>query len=316
MTGSYLQEFLAPFRRWLDKDEVTELIVNKPGEVWIETEGTGHLVMHEAEWISDNAVEQLAYQVANSTSQGLSRERPALSARLPCGSRIQVLAPPATTSHWAIAIRRQRRKQIDLSEFCRGALARAPRRPLSQKLAASDPIAFLKDAITRRATILVSGGTSSGKTSLLNALIGHVPQEERLITIEDTPEILATQPNSLSLVAVRGELGETRLDTDELLQASLRMRPDRIVVGELRGAEAVSFLRAINTGHRGSFSTIHANSPGGALEQLALLVVQSGIGMKFEETLTYARNLVDVVVQVEKTGARREIVDISILENA
>jgi type IV secretion system protein VirB11 len=117
-------------------------------------------------------------------------------------------------------------------------------------------------------------------------------------------------PNDLGLIAVKGELGEALINTDDLLQAALRLRPDRILLGELRGKEAVSFLRAVNTGHPGSFSTIHANSTSGALEQLALMVMQSGLGLSRSETIDYARSVIDVVVQLGREGAQRRIVAI------
>jgi type IV secretion system protein VirB11 len=117
-------------------------------------------------------------------------------------------------------------------------------------------------------------------------------------------------PNDLGLIAVKGELGEALINTDDLLQAALRLRPDRILLGELRGKEAVSFLRAVNTGHPGSFSTIHANSTSGALEQLALMVMQSGLGLSRAETIDYARSVIDVVVQLGREGPERKIVAI------
>ena len=144
------------------------------------------------------------------------------------------------------------------------------------------------------ATILISGGTSSGKTTFLNALLREIPEHERVILVEDTPEIRLGNRNGVGLIAVKGETGEARVTTDDLLQAALRLRPDRIVLGELRGGEAVSFLRAINTGHPGSFSTIHANSPCGALEQLALMVMQSGLGLSRLDTIAYVRSVVDL----------------------
>jgi type IV secretion system protein VirB11 len=127
------------------------------------------------------------------------------------------------------------------------------------------------------------------------------------VLVEDTPEIRLSHVNGLGLVAVKGEMGEAKLSTDDLLQASLRMRPDRIVLGELRGSEAVSFLRAINTGHPGSFSTIHANSPQGALEQLALMVMQAGLGLSRGETIAYAKSVIDIVVQLDRSGGERRV---------
>ena len=158
---------------------------------------------------------------------------------------------------------------------------------------------------------MISGGTSSGKTTFLNALLKVVPNEERLILVEDTPEISASQPNQLRLLAVKGETGEARVTIDDVLQASLRLRPDRLIVGEIRGREAVTFLRAINTGHPGSFTTVHANTPLGALEQIALMVLQSGTQLSRQETLAYAASLIDVVVQLDRVNGERRITDIA-----
>ena len=174
----------------------------------------------------------------------------------------------------------------------------------------ADPIGFLREAVVERKTILISGGTSTGKTTFLNALLREVPVEERVIVVEDTAEVQLHGPNDLGLIAVKGELGEALINTDDLLQAALRLRPDRILLGELRGKEAVSFLRAVNTGHPGSFSTIHANSTAGALEQLALMVMQAGLGLSRSETIDYARSVVDVVVQLGRDGAERKIIAI------
>ena len=128
--------------------------------------------------------------------------------------------------------------------------------------------------------------------------VADAARERRVVLVEDTPELRLPGENGVGLVAIKGELGEAKVTSNELLQAALRLRPDRIVLGELRGAESVSFLRAINTGHPGSFSTIHANSLSGALEQLALMVMQTGIGLSRLDTIQYAASVIDVVVQL------------------
>ncbi len=171
----------------------------------------------------------------------------------------------------------------------------------------AEPIAFLRAAIRARKTVLVSGGTSTGKTTFLNAMLGEIPREERVVLVEDTPELKFPGANGVGLVAVKGELGEAKVTANELLQSALRLRPDRIVLGELRGAESVSFLRAINTGHPGSFSTIHANSLRGALEQLSLMVMQTGIGLTRSDTIAYAAGVIDVIVQLDRVGGKRGI---------
>ena len=309
-SGVYLSAHLAPFAQWLARDEITEILVNRPGEVWIEAAGTPAMTRVDAPAIDDRLLERLAQQIARETHQGINRERPVLAATLPDGARVQIIAPPATRKHWALAIRRHRLIDLPLSAYDHGAIKPAATDDWRTGDWRAEPIAFLKRAVAARATLLISGGTSSGKTTFLNALLREVPAAERVILVEDTPEIRLTHANALGLVAVKGEMGEARLSTNDLLQASLRMRPDRIVLGELRGSEAVSFLRAINTGHPGSVSTIHANSPPGALEQLALMVMQTGLGLSREETIAYARGVIDVIVQLGRVGSERQIVDI------
>jgi type IV secretion system protein VirB11 len=302
----FLDAYLEPFRDWLAQPDVTEILVNRPGEVWIEQRGA--MTAHKAEKINDSLLQRLAEQVARVSHQGISRERPLLAAMLPNGARVQFVAPTATRAHWALAIRRHCLIDVPLDAYASG-----PLKPAIKNVSSSpdeDPIGFLREAVKERKTILISGGTSTGKTTFLNALMREVPVDERVIVVEDTAEVQLHGPNDLGLIAVKGELGEALINTDDLLQAALRLRPDRILLGELRGKEAVSFLRAVNTGHPGSFSTIHANSPSGALEQLALMVMQSGLGLSRSETIDYARSVIDVVVQLGREGPERKIVAI------
>jgi type IV secretion system protein VirB11 len=302
----FLEAYLEPFRNWLDQDDVTELLVNRPGEVWIEQRG--RMTRYDAPKVDDSLLQRLAEQVARVSNQGINRERPLLAAMLPNGARVQFVAPTATRAHWALAVRRHCLLDLPLDAYASG-----PLKPIQKAADSSpeeDPIGFLRDAVKDRKTILISGGTSTGKTTFLNALMREVPVEERVIVVEDTAEVQLHGPNDLGLIAVKGELGEALINTDDLLQAALRLRPDRILLGELRGKEAVSFLRAVNTGHPGSFSTIHANSTSGALEQLALMVMQSGLGLSRTETIDYARSVIDVVVQLGREGAQRKIVAI------
>ena len=141
-------------------------------------------------------------------------------------------------------------------------------------------------------------------------MLREIPDGERIVLVEDTAELKLPGDNGVGLIAVRGELGEAKVSANELLQAALRLRPDRIVLGELRGVETVSFLRAINTGHPGSFSTVHANSPRGALEQIALMAMQADIGLTRSETLEYAASVIDVVVQLDRADGQRAITQI------
>ena len=220
---------------------------------------TANMQRIEAAEIDDKLVQRLAEQVARVSHQGINREHPLLGATLPDGARIQFCGPPATRKHWAMAIRRHRRLDLPLDAYDAGPLTERGEPVLPD--AAAEPIAFLRAAIAAKKTILISGGTSTGKTTFLNAMLGEIPSEERVILVEDTPELRLPGANGVGLVAVKGELGEAKVTANELLQSALRLRPDRIVLGELRGAESVSFLRAINTGHPGSFSTIHVLAP-------------------------------------------------------
>lgn len=303
--SGYLEAYLVPFHPWLDREDVTEIIVNRPGELWIEEAGQPHMQRIEHPGIDDELLARLAEQVARVSHQGINREHPLLAATLPGGARIQLCGPPATRRHWALAIRRHRLLDLPLDAYDRGPIAPVPEAPSPD--GREQPIAFLRDAIRRRQTILVSGGTSTGKTTFLNAMLQEIPTQERIVLVEDTAELRLPNANGVGLIAVKGELGEAKVSADDLLQAALRLRPDRIVVGELRGNETVSFLRAINTGHPGSFSTVHANSPRGALEQIALMAMQTNIGLTRSETMQYAASVVDVIVQLDRVGGQRGI---------
>jgi type IV secretion system protein VirB11 len=180
-------------------------------------------------------------------------------------------------------------------------------------LKSGDKTSFLKEAVRARKTIVISGGTSTGKTTLLNALVREIDTRERLIVIEDAPEIRLDHPNAVGLIAVRGDQGEAQVDADDLLRASLRMRPDRILLGELRGPEAFAFLRAVNSGHPGSLTTVHADTPEGAIDQIALLAMTSGLDLGWDKIQTYVRRVIDVIVQLERQNRKRRVSDIRFL---
>jgi type IV secretion system protein VirB11 len=260
--------------------------------------------------LDDRLLQRLAEQIARVSHQGINREHPLLAATLPDGARVQMVGPPATRRHWALAIRRHRLLDLPLGAYDRGPITPPRAVPLPDPVA--EPIACLRDAVARRRTILIAGGTSTGKTTFLNALLREIPANERVVLVEDTAELKLPGANGVGLIAIKGELGEARVGPDELLQAALRLRPDRIVLGELRGAETVSFLRAINTGHPGSFSTVHANSPRGALEQIALMAMQTGIGLSRTETMQYAASVIDIVVQLDRIDGKRGIAEIAV----
>jgi type IV secretion system protein VirB11 len=312
---TFLDHYLEPLAPYLDRRDVTDLYVNRPGEVWIETLG-GVVERRDEPALTQERLWRLAWQIASASSQGVSAQQPLLSATLPGGARVQVTAPPAARDGFALAVRRHVAQALPLADYER-APARADPRPAE---AAVDPEALLAEgrypdllawAVKSRKNILISGGTSSGKTTLLNSLLGEIPSHERLIFIEDTPELRLSHANSVGLVAVRGGQGEALVTAEDLLQAALRMRPDRIILGELRGAEAFTFLRAINTGHPGSMTTIHADSPERAFVQLAMMAMQFGSGIRYVDVRALAREMVDIVVQLGRTGSRREIISVS-----
>jgi type IV secretion system protein VirB11 len=316
---SYLHIYLGPLAPHLDRSDVTDIYVNRPGEIWVETLG-GATERHDAPELTGEHLWRLARQVASIAHQGISREHPLLGARLPDGTRVQVVAPPATRGPMAIALRKHLSADLSLGDYAaQGAFADTrgtedaedADAELARHYEARDWAAFLRGAVKARKTILVSGGTSTGKTTFLNALLREIEPSERLLLIEDTPELLLRHENAVGLVAVRGELGESSVTADDLLVASLRMRPDRIILGELRGAEAFTFLRAVNTGHPGSLSTVHADCPDRAVEQLALMVLQSGANMRRDDVVGYVGRVVDVVVQLERCGGIRRVAQVS-----
>lgn len=311
----FLDRALAPIRAWLEDDQVVEICANGPGEVWVERFGKSAMEHHAVPELSEHALRHLAERVAGFSRQSINEETPLLSAALPGGERFQAVLPPATPLG-AFSIRKQVIKEMTLDDYRKlgsfdnvkqasdSGLSDTDRR-LCEYLDAGRIEDFIRLAVAQRYSMLLSGGTSSGKTTFLNAVLKEVPPEERLITIEDTREVRPIQTNYLPLVASKGDQGHARVTVEMLLQASLRLRPDRIFLGEIRGAEAYSFLRAINTGHPGSITTVHADSPAGAFEQLALMVMQAGLGLRKDEIIGYIKSVLPIVIQQSKIGGWR-----------
>ncbi|MGZ7870447.1 P-type DNA transfer ATPase VirB11 (plasmid) [Methylobacterium radiotolerans] len=312
----YLDESLRPLRPWLDDPEVVEICANGPGTVWIERVGRDAMERHAVPELTREALRHMAERVAGWSNQSINPETPLLSAALPDGERFQAVMPPATPDGGAIAIRKQVIKEMRLEDYRqRGAFDRIVL-PVEGTLTETDAELcallearkiedFIRLAVRARYTILLSGGTSSGKTTFLNAILKEVPADERVITIEDTREVNPVQANHLALVASKGDQGLARVTVDTLLQASLRLRPDRLFLGEIRGPEAYSFLRAVNTGHPGSITTVHADSPAGAFQQLALMVMQAGVNLGKAEIVDYVRSVVPIVIQQTRVGGWR-----------
>lgn len=315
-----LETYLLPFKAVFAEDGVNEVMVNKPGEAWIEKRGEQRL--EKIPEIDLDHLLGLGRLVAQSTEQVISEEKPLLSATLPNGYRIQVVFPPACESGVvAYSIRKASTMHLTLDEYAKlGAFDSTSTEHVTDEneailnnyLKEKKIKDFLEKAVLSKKNIIISGGTSTGKTTFTNAALASIPETERLITVEDAREIvLNNHPNKLHLLASKGGQGRAHVTTQDLIEACLRLRPDRIIVGELRGSEAFGFLRAINTGHPGSISTLHADTPAMALEQLKLMVMQAGLGMPPEEIKKYILTVVDIVVQLKRgNGGKRYVSEI------
>ena len=304
---------LAPLRPLLDDADLTELCINRPGEAYIER-ATGWervaLPCATFEWCL-----RLAKLIANATHQKIDAQTPLLSATLPSGERAQIVLPPATTPRTvAITLRRPADRVWTLDELGKkgifeGAQLSVDRghapdpedTQLRTLLEAREHGAFLRQAVRARKNILVSGPTGSGKTTCTKALLLEIPPDERLITIEDARELVLDQhPNHVRLYYSKDGQGQSQVTPRQLLQSCLRMRPDRILLAELRGEEAFDYLRNVNSGHPGSITSIHASSCDLAFEQLVLLIKESKAGGRLEraDILALAHQAIDVVIQV------------------
>jgi type IV secretion system protein VirB11 len=320
--GSSLELTLRALRPLLSDPEVTELCINRPSEAFVETrEGWRRepLPFADFDWCR-----RLAKLVANSTRQRIDEESPILSAALPSGERIQIVLPPATTPRCvAITIRRPSDEVWSIEELGRRGIFRTTRRAsdvldeveteLVRLLEAQAYEAFMRLAVVSRKNILVSGPTGSGKTTWTKALIREIPTDERLITIEDAQElVLDRHPNHVRLFYSKDDQGLARVTPKQLLESCLRMKPDRILLAELRAEEAFDYLRNVNSGHPGSITSVHAASAELAFEQLVLLVKQSRGGQELPradiKNLLYL--LVDVVIQFGVERHQRYIKEI------
>jgi type IV secretion system protein VirB11 len=307
--GSALSLTLRALRPLLANADVMELCINRPKEAFLETrEGWQRepLPFADFEWCS-----RLAKLVANSTQQRIDATAPLLSASLPTGERVQIVMPPATTAGCvAIAIRRPADRVWSIEELGRRGIFHRTRQAgqklddteeeLLRLLSSSDYEAFMRLAVRSRKNILVSGPTGSGKTTWTKALIREIPSDERLITIEDAKElVLDRHPNHVRLFYSKDDQGVARVTPKQLLESCLRMKPDRILLAELRAEEAFDYLRNVNSGHPGSITSVHATSAELAFEQLVLLVKQNPGGRELArhdiKSLLYL--LIDVVIQ-------------------
>lgn len=318
----FLRRSLDPLAIFLSDPTVVEISVNRPGHVYIERLGADVMEHHEISALTMSEIENIGERVAAATHQFISRVNPILSAALPTGERIQIVLPPAAADGGAISIRKQVASDFTLEEYRNnGSLEKVSvavggltgvEQALIEHLRCERVYEFIQTAIRQRVSILISGGTSTGKTTFLNACLKTIDPFERILTLEDTRELFPPQKNAVHLLASRGDQGTAQVTIQSLLEASLRMRPDRLFVGEIRGAEAFAFLRAINTGHPGSMSTVHADTPLGAYEQLAMMVQQGGMssGYSRQDLMSYIQMVIPIVIQLRREGGRRGVSEI------
>jgi pilus assembly protein CpaF len=286
---------LGPLEPLLADPSVDEVMVNGPGSVWVERAGrleaAGVAFSGEAELL--HAIERILAPLGRRVDEA----SPLCDARLADGSRVNVVIPPLALSGPCLTIRRFRRQGFSLDDLVENGT-------VSVELAG-----FLARCVRARASVLVSGGTGSGKTTTLGALSGALPEGERIVTIEDAAELRLRQPHVVRLEARPANLeGRGEVTIRQLVRNALRMRPDRIVVGEVRGAEALDMLMALNTGHEGSLTTVHANSPPDALRRVETLALMAGVGLPHaavREQLASALQL--VVHQARGADGRRRV---------
>lgn len=317
MSLTALDTYLGPLKRFLDMDGVSEISINRPGEAWLEIRG--EMERFEVPELDLEHLKTLGRLIAQSTEQKVSEESPLLSATLPGGYRVQVVFPPACEQNVVgISIRKQTVLDFDLDAYDKlgafknvivGDKVNEEDKVLKKLLDKGDIKEFIRQSVQLKKNIIVSGGTSTGKTTFFNAMLKEVPPQERILTVEDAREIMIPHlPNHLHLIASKGGQGRAQVTTQDLIEASLRLRPDRLMLGELRGKEAFSYLRAVNTGHPGSISTLHADTPELALEQLILMVMQAGLGITREQIKEYVQHVIHVIIQLKRGDKGRRFV--------
>lgn len=304
------QHNAAPIQPLLDREDVTELVINEPGWAGVETRNGWE--WHEVPSLDHPSLMTLAKLIAGLTKQDINSENPICSSVLPGGERAQIVIPPAVEPGYiSITIRKASNKTMALDDLDRSGLfsemkAHSASNDVDQTLldlrAAGKWMEFFKLAVESRKNILISGATGSGKTTLSKALIKLIPDFERVLTIEDTRELVVPQRNHVHMMYSKDGNGLQKAGAKELLESALRMKPDRILLQELRDGTAFFYLRNVNSGHPGSITTVHANTAEGALEQLTLLVKESegGNDLDRHDIRALLRSLVDIVVQMHR----------------
>src|SRR5437762_117809 len=283
-----------PLERLLADDSISEVMVNGPYDIWIERHG--RLFDTNVRFDDESHMRRIINKIVAEVGRRVDESSPMVDARLPDGSRVNIIIPPLSLSGPLITIRKFSKKRLNLEEMIKiGTLN-------------SEAVDYLQRCVHAELNILISGGTGSGKTTLLNALSAAIPDEDRIITIEDAAELQLNQRHVLRLESRPKNIeGEGEVPIRELVRNSLRMRPDRIVVGEVRGAEALDMLQAMNTGHDGSLSTVHANAPRDALSRVETMVLMAGYDLPVRAIRQQIASALDLIVHLERLedGSRR-----------
>ncbi|SIN72709.1 MULTISPECIES: CpaF family protein [Salinivibrio] len=285
---------LGPLQNLMDDETITDIMINGPDSVYIERNGL--VERAPVTFIDENQLREIAKRIASRVGRRVDESSPTCDARLEDGSRVNIVIPPISIDGTAISIRKFKKQSIDLQKLCEfGAMS-------------PEMAQLLMIAAHCRLNVLISGGTGSGKTTMLNALSQFIGENERIITIEDAAELRLQQPHVVRLETRTAGIENTGLvDQRDLVINSLRMRPDRIIVGECRGAEAFEMLQAMNTGHDGSMSTLHANTPRDALARVESMVMMANSNLPLEAIRRTIVSAVDLVIQISRLhdGSRK-----------
>jgi pilus assembly protein CpaF len=291
MSFDIILPFLRPIAHLIQDPDISEIMVNGSRRVFVERAG----LMQEVPDIrlDERNLRVAVKNIARALGDDVSEEQPILDSRLPDGSRVAAVCPPCSLGGTTLTIRKFQTRFFTADELVRiGTMT-------------PDVLETVREAIAANQNILISGGTSTGKTTLLNALTSFLPMEERVVLIEDTAELQVDRPNLVRFEARREQAGLPAVTIRDLLRATLRHRPDRIIVGEVRGGEAFDLLQALNTGHAGSLSTIHANAAQQALARFASCVVQSGVELPYQAVRYQIGDAINLVLHLDRRrGAR------------
>jgi pilus assembly protein CpaF len=288
--------FLKPIEHLILDDSISEVMVNGPDRIFIEK--AGYLEQVQGVTLAEKSLLVAVKNIARRLGDDVSESKPILDSRLPDGSRVAAVIPPCSLSGVTLTIRKFNSRHFELEDLIR---AGTVDRTLANRL---------EDCVLKRKNLLISGGTGTGKTTIAGLLARFIPDDERILLIEDTAELQLKQPNVVRFEARREQNGLPAIAIRDLLKASLRHRPDRIILGEVRGAEAFDLLQLLNTGHAGTLSTIHANSAKQGLARFTSCVLQSGVELPYRAIKTNIGDSLDVVVHIERRPGRRFISEV------